>query len=43
MLSHKTSHDLKSPINNMLVFSLIDVSKINDPGNIRINTYFKTN
>ena len=29
VLSHKTSHDLKSPINNMLsVFSLIDVSKI---------------
>ena len=32
LLSHKTSHDLKSPINNMLsVFSLIDISKINDP------------
>ena len=32
VLSHKTSHDLKSPINNMLsVFSLIDISKINDP------------
>ena len=32
ILSHKTSHDLKSPINNMLsVFDLIDVSKISDP------------
>lgn len=32
LLTHKTSHDLKSPINNLLsVFSLIDVSKINDP------------
>lgn len=32
LLSHKTSHDLKSPINNMLsVFSLIDISKIDDP------------
>lgn len=30
-LSYTTSHDLKSPVNNLLsVFSLIDVSKIND-------------
>ncbi|MBG6110154.1 PAS domain S-box-containing protein [Flavobacterium sp. CG_9.10] len=32
LLTHKTSHDLKSPINNLLsIFGLIDVSKINDP------------
>ena len=37
LLSHKTSHDLKSPINNMLsVFSLIDVSKINDPETLEL-------
>jgi len=37
ILSHKTSHDLKSPINNMLsVFSLIDVSKINDPETLEL-------
>lgn len=31
VLSHKTSHDLKSPINNLLsVFNLIDVSTITD-------------
>ncbi|MCF6141954.1 PAS domain-containing sensor histidine kinase [Flavobacterium sp. K77] len=31
VLSHKTSHDLKSPLNNMLaVFNLIDTSKIDD-------------
>jgi PAS domain S-box-containing protein len=37
VLSHKTSHDLKSPINNMLsVFSLIDVSKINDPETLEL-------
>ena len=35
--SHKTSHDLKSPINNMLsVFSLIDVSKISDPETLEL-------
>ena len=32
LLTHKTSHDLKSPINNLLsIFNLIDISKINDP------------
>lgn len=37
VLSHKTSHDLKSPINNMLsVFSLIDVSKIHDPETLEL-------
>ncbi|MBC7408152.1 MAG: PAS domain-containing sensor histidine kinase [Arcicella sp.] len=37
LFSHKTSHDLKSPINNMLsVFSLIDVSKINDPETLEL-------
>ena len=37
ILSHKTSHDLKSPINNMLsVFNLIDVSKINDPETLEL-------
>jgi len=37
VLSHKTSHDLKSPINNMLsVFNLIDVSKINDPETLEL-------
>lgn len=37
VLSHKTSHDLKSPINNMLsVFDLIDVSKIIDPETLEL-------
>lgn len=37
VLSHKTSHDLKSPINNMLsVFNLIDISKINDPETLEL-------
>ena len=37
ILSHKTSHDLKSPINNMLsVFSLIDASKISDPETLEL-------
>ena len=37
VLSHKTSHDLKSPINNMLsVFNLIDVSKIQDPETLEL-------
>lgn len=37
VLSHKTSHDLQSPINNMLsVFSLLDVSKINDPETLEL-------
>lgn len=42
LLSHKTSHDLKSPINNMLsVFSLIDVSKINDPETLELINILK--
>ena len=42
VLSHKTSHDLKSPINNMLsVFSLIDVSKINDPETLELINILK--
>ncbi|MEC5166670.1 signal transduction histidine kinase [Flavobacterium sp. PL11] len=37
VLSHKTSHDLKSPINNMLsVFSLINISKIDDPETLEL-------
>ncbi|EIA08370.1 PAS domain-containing sensor histidine kinase [Flavobacterium frigoris] len=40
--SHKTSHDLKSPINNMLsVFSLIDISKINDPETLELINILK--
>jgi PAS domain S-box-containing protein len=31
-LTYQTSHDLRSPVNNLLsVFSLIDISKISDP------------
>nr|WP_315165532.1 PAS domain-containing sensor histidine kinase [uncultured Flavobacterium sp.] len=42
VLSHKTSHDLKSPINNMLsVFNLIDVSKINDPETLELINILK--
>lgn len=42
VLSHKTSHDLKSPINNMLsVFSIIDVSKINDPETLELINILK--
>lgn len=42
VLSHKTSHDLKSPINNLLsVFSLIDVSKINDPETLELINILK--
>lgn len=42
ILSHKTSHDLKSPINNMLsVFSLIDVSKIIDPETLELINILK--
>jgi PAS domain S-box-containing protein len=40
--SHKTSHDLKSPINNILsVFSLIDISKINDPETLELINILK--
>lgn len=32
VLSHKTSHDLKSPLNNMLaVFNILDLNTITDP------------
>lgn len=42
LLSHKTSHDLKSPINNMLsVFSLIDSSKIHDPETLELINILK--
>jgi PAS domain S-box-containing protein len=42
VLSHKTSHDLKSPINNMLsVFSLIDSSKIHDPETLELINILK--
>ena len=42
VLSHKTSHDLKSPINNMLsVFDLIDISKIVDPETLELVNLLK--
>jgi PAS domain S-box-containing protein len=42
VLSHKTSHDLKSPVNNMLsVFDLIDVSKIVDPETLELVNLLK--
>jgi PAS domain S-box-containing protein len=42
VLSHKTSHDLKSPINNMLsVFNIIDVTKINDPETLELINILK--
>jgi signal transduction histidine kinase len=42
VLSHKTSHDLKSPINNMLsVFDLIDISKIEDPETLELVNILK--
>lgn len=42
ILSHKTSHDLKSPINNMLsVFNLIDISKIKDPETLELINILK--
>jgi PAS domain S-box-containing protein len=42
VLSHKTSHDLKSPINNMLsVFDLIDISKIIDPETLELVNILK--
>lgn len=42
VLSHKTSHDLKSPINNLLsVFNLIDVSTINDPETLELVNILK--
>lgn len=42
VLSHKTSHDLKSPINNMLsVFSIIELDKINDPETLELINVLK--
>jgi PAS domain S-box-containing protein len=42
VLSHKTSHDLKSPINNMLsVFDLIDISKIEDAETLELVNILK--
>ncbi|WP_367770154.1 PAS domain-containing sensor histidine kinase [Flavobacterium sp. WC2421] len=42
-LSYTTSHDLKSPVNNLLsVFDLIDISKINDEETLEFITILKT-
>ncbi len=42
-LSYTTSHDLKSPVNNLLsVFELIDISKINDEETLEFITILKT-
>ncbi|KIA85913.1 histidine kinase [Flavobacterium sp. AED] len=42
-LSYTTSHDLKSPVNNLLsVFDLIDLSKINDEETLEFITILKT-
>jgi PAS domain S-box-containing protein len=42
-LSYTTSHDLKSPVNNLLsVFDLIDISKINDKETLEFMTILKT-
>ncbi|WP_245181077.1 PAS domain-containing sensor histidine kinase [Flavobacterium sp. XN-5] len=42
LLSHKTSHDLKSPVNNMLsVFNLLDVSKIYDTETLELINILK--
>ena len=42
-LSYTTSHDLKSPVNNLLsIFSLIDISKINDPETLEFITLLKS-
>lgn len=42
-LSYTTSHDLKSPVNNLLsVFELIDVSKVNDEKTLEFITILKT-
>lgn len=41
-LSYTTSHDLKSPVNNLLsIFSLIDVSKIDDPETLELISILK--
>jgi PAS domain S-box-containing protein len=42
-LTYTTSHDLKSPVNNLLsVFNLIDDSKINDPETLEFLAILKT-
>jgi light-regulated signal transduction histidine kinase (bacteriophytochrome) len=42
-LSYTTSHDLKSPVNNLLsVFELIDVSKVHDEETLEFITILKT-
>jgi PAS domain S-box-containing protein len=42
-LSYTTSHDLKSPVNNLLsVFNLIDISKINDPETLEFIAILKS-
>jgi PAS domain S-box-containing protein len=42
-LSYTTSHDLKSPVNNLLsVFDLIDISKINDEETLEFISILKT-
>jgi PAS domain S-box-containing protein len=42
VLSHKTSHDLKSPVNNLLsVFNLIDVATIKDPETLELVNILK--
>jgi PAS domain S-box-containing protein len=42
-ITYTTSHDLKSPVNNLLsVFNLIDDSKINDPETLEFLAILKT-
>jgi len=42
-LSYATSHDLKSPVNNLLsVFDLLDISKINDEESLEFIAILKT-
>ncbi len=41
-LTYTTSHDLRSPVNNLLsIFSLLDESKINDPETVEFITVLK--
>lgn len=41
-LSYKTSHDLRSPVNNLLsIFGLLDVSKINDAETVKLINMLK--
>ncbi|WP_153798715.1 PAS domain-containing sensor histidine kinase [Foetidibacter luteolus] len=42
-LTYTTSHDLRSPVNNLLsIFSLIDVTKINDEGTVELIEILKS-